>query len=619
MKFFITGKAGTDVFKAESKEALIQRMQEAGVNPSDFVIQTPEEYQQERIKEARLAEYPVLSKMFPRTANKYAETGETPLMSRTGSDDYFSLLGRGYAAFADAALGDGKFKDDFMQSLGEAKADDRERGVVGGFAQDILRDSMLLPGSAIPGGGYLKVASKVAPKIASKIPKASSGIAAFFTNNVVKPAMDGAVAGTISGLLRPLATTDESRLDDDILSGAIASPILRGAGKGAGSILEYIGAKRMSQAKYDKLVNELAQKNHVPHEYLREAATPGGRANMKKHFKTEADIAEDIINYKGFDESQFPEYKTYEKGLKRSQTRETSPESVDVINGYEQRAREIGGILTDDIELSASEKNYLRKKIGSMLENDFRKIETGLPDAGKKELKKVYGILRGEIMDILRRDGEHAALEAYKKMGDKLKSRDALFQALRISKNEYQASDRLASKLGNIYGNQKRDKTTKYLKNFDEAFGENFSERIKWNNIANRLGVGDNNTKFMIPGENPWFAGKGAKGLVERAKNRFTGGTVHAALNRLEKARPSAITRPPHQINGYIGSRKPQNIKEQKAHDEIMQRAHEVASMYGKPGDKKYDEAYYHHIATALNAEAVPAELVGSSTQKRKE
>ncbi len=600
MKFFIIDKVdgSIEIRDRESKNDVTKLLLESELDPSEFEIYTPQEYQEHEIEAARKkqieADNPLLSKYFPRTADEIARKSEKPFITKSGSDDMLSLGGRSIGAIADGVMGDNSFYEDYMQSLGEAKSNDRERSTLGDIAQGVIRDPLLIPGAAIP----VKI-----PGLGNLGNAIKNKAASVLLNNVAKPAVEGAAGGAAMGLARPVVTTDDMQLDRDIVMGAATNTVLQGAAKLLG--------RGLSQAEFDKLLLRLANKNNVKPEFLNAAATPEGRAKMPQNYKTQAQIAEDLIDYKHFDEGKFPENKTVQEFLDRSQTKVKPEAAVKNLTEYEKRVLEEaggGGLTTIEEatqrrlpkeaeifyeqkpkapapesvfevktekpvlfnaegqqiarsknpprkvrEMTAKELNNARQRIGQLLEDDFKREQMGRPDGEVKALKDAYFNLRNQLMNIAETEGETAAVEAYRAMAGKLGAREALFDALRVPENKNTAQDRLAKNLENIEGNNRKTKLLEQLKEFDKAFGTDFSERVKWMNIANNLGESvDGQTFKQLRGDNNFFTGKGIR---KPLTDNLTGRTIASAVKKLENARPGTIKsiNPNPAIAGGVG------------------------------------------------------------------
>jgi hypothetical protein len=112
MKIFLARKStgNSKVLEVGSKADVWKNLQENGFDLNDFLVLTPQEYQEREIENARKkqveADNPQLSKMFPITADELARTGEKPFITKSGSDDALSLGGRSIGAVIDGILGD---------------------------------------------------------------------------------------------------------------------------------------------------------------------------------------------------------------------------------------------------------------------------------------------------------------------------------------------------------------------------------------------------------------------------------------------------------------------------------------------------------------------------------
>ncbi len=429
----------------------------------------------------------------------------------------------------------------------------------------------------------------------------------------------GAVLNMTQEAARPLAMDVDDDHYQDVLGSGLFGAGFSSLGHGANRLLGNLGMmkSKLTPEQYNDLLLKLARKNNVSPKMLDEAATAQARTQMKKHYKTEADISGDLLDYRHFDESKFPENKTYHEFLDRSQTTVTPDDAVKHLKDYGKRTKEAaggGGLTTVEQatqsrlpreaeifynqkpeapapesafevktekpvlfnaegqqivrsenpprkvrEMTAKELNNARQRIGQLLEDDFKREQMGRPDGEVKALKDAYFATRKHIMDIMDKEGETAALNAYKKMGSKLGSREALFEALSVPNNKYKAQDALTRRLPNIYGNSKKAGLWGRLNDFDENFETDFAERVKWNNMANTLGEGQGSHDFRLKGDNNWFTGKGWRSPFAKLTDRWTGGTVDAAARKLEAAKteqpiiPFGIPQiPENRVSAYI-------------------------------------------------------------------
>jgi len=407
----------------------------------------------------------------------------------------------------------------------------------------------------------------------------------------------GAGINTIQEASRPIAMDVGNDHIGNVLGAGLTGGGFGAAGHGAGKLLGNLGMmrSRLTPQQYNELLLRLARKNNVSPSMLDEAATAQARTQMKKHYKTEANISDDLLDYKHFDETKFPENKTFHEFLDRSQTTVTPDDAVKHLTDYGKRTREAaggGGLTTVEQatqrrlpkeaeifyeqnpeappseslfevkvekpvllnaqgqqivrsenpprkvrEMTAKELNNARQRIGQLLEDDFKREQMGRPDGEVKALKDAYFATRKHIMDIMDKEGETAAIEAYKKMGSKLGAREALFEALTVPNNKYKAQDALTRRLPNIYGNNKKAQVWAHLQDFDKNFETDFANRVKWNNMANQLGEGVGSHDFRLKGDNNWFTGKGWRSPFAKLTDRWTGGTVDAAARKLEAAK----------------------------------------------------------------------------------
>jgi len=616
MRSFVIDKSTGEVSVVNKEKATI--LEELGKDGETdfFEVLTPEEYMNREIENAREAqikeEHPTLSKLFPHTPRKMAKTGYEQFISKSGSDDLYTLPGRAIGATIDGFTGDGSFWKNWTKSLGQADANEQERNLVSNTIQGSLRDPMLIPGMALPVGripGFAQFTKGLAEKAGPAVGQ-----------RLVKPFLEGLASGTAVGVARPVVTDEEMRLLSDAIGGLGATIVFKNISKLLG--------RNLSKAEYDKLLMELANKNNVKAEFLDAAATPEERANIPKHYKTQSDIAEDLLDYKHFDETKFPEQKTVQEFLDRSQSKVTPDKSAAELTKYAEKIESEaggGGLLTDEAasaarlkkeadifydpkskepapvlfnlqgqqikpsapkprEMTAAQINNARQRIGKLLEDDFKREALGRTDGEVQTLKNVYFNLRSQLMDIAEKEGETAAFEAYKSMAGKLGARDALFDALRVPENRNIAQDRLTKNLENIEGNERKTGLREQLGNFDENFGTNFKERVKWMNISNALGESTDGSTFkQLRGDNNYFTGKGVR---KPFTDNLTGRTVASAVKKLEKAKQ------PETGGIFLGS----NSDLEK----MKENARQVASMYGPEDSEKYNQVYWTHLRAAI-------------------
>jgi hypothetical protein len=567
--FLVDKRSGETIVLNKDRETLLRELEEDDV-AADYEVLTPEEYQSREIAAARKKQIeednPTLSKLFPRTAQKIADKGEKPLIAKAGSDDFYSLPGRALGAGIDAATSFNQFGKNFKESLGQPEADEQERSWLGSLAQGALRDPMLIPSTAFT---PLKIA-KVA-KMGSGV-KSTAGRAAL--ERGLKPAIEGATVGTATGIARPVVTDDDMRLKGDIVGGMGGTLLFKNLSKLLG--------RNLSKAEYDQLLMKLANRNNAKAAFLDAAATPEGRAEIPKNYKTQAEIAEDLLDYKHFDDAKFPEQKTVNEFLDRSQGKESAGDIATELAQHGERIKEKaggGGLTTDEAasaarlkkeaeifydqntgkaepskllgpdgqplatkppppkarEMTAAQINNARQRIGNLLEDDFKRQSLGKPDGEVQALKKAYFGLREKLMKIAESEGETAAVQAYRSMAAKLGAREALFDALRVPENKNIAQDRLTKNLENIAGNERKAKMFEQFANFDKSFGTDFGKRVKWMNVANALGESaDGKTFRQLRGDNNYFTGKGFR---QPFFDNFRGRTVASAVKKLEKAK----------------------------------------------------------------------------------
>jgi len=620
MRYFLIDKETGQVdIVNKDLQTILKSLEEDEV--ADFYdVLTPEEYQNREITNAREAQikedHPALSKLFPHTPRKMAKTGYEQFISKSGSDDLYTLPGRAIGATIDGFTGDGSFWKNWTKSLGETDANDQERNLASNTIQGSLRDPMLIPGMALPVGripGFGQFTKGLADKAGTAVGQ-----------RLVKPFLEGLASGTAVGVARPVVTDEEMRLLSDAIGGVGATVVFKNISKLLG--------RNLSKAEYDKLLMELANKNNVKAEFLDAAATPEGRANIPKHYKTQSDIAEDLLDYKHFDETKFPEQKTVQEFLDRSQSKVTPDKSASELTKYADKIKKEaggGGLTTDETasasrlkreadifyepksqepapvlfnpqgqqikqsapkprEMTAAQLNNARQRIGKLLEDDFKRESLGRPDGEVQTLKNVYFNLRSQLMDIAEQEGETAAIEAYKSMAGKLGARDALFDALRVSENRNIAQDRLTKNLENIEGNERKTGLREQLGNFDEKFGTDFKERVKWMNISNALGESvDGSTFKQLRGDNNYFTGKGFRRPLT---DNLTGRTVASAVKKLEKAKQ------PETGGIFLGSTSDL--------EQMKENARQVASMYGPEDSEKYKQVYWTHLRSAIAAKS---------------
>ncbi|MDR2582361.1 MAG: hypothetical protein LBC75_02645 [Fibromonadaceae bacterium] len=464
-----------------------------------------------------------------------------------------------------------------------------------GFTQEILHDPVNAAGGFIKKGismGAAVIEKKLAEQAAKHAAKKTA-------ERIVETGLQGAGQEAVRPLIME---TDGDALDylEQIIKGG-AGGIAMGLGKEASSILgkkaieKFLG-RNLSPQQYTALLDQLARKNSPEPKKmaaaLEAASTPEGRANIAKNHDKFNEIAGDILDYKTFDESKFPEHKAFQEWLERSVEKgetKVAPKDVEaVLTTHAKQIKEKagGGGLTSEEELAAgrlkreaeilydkpetpdaempvlfgadgkkvqiknespvremnaAQLNDARQRIGSLLDDDWKRMEAGRPDAEVKALKSAYGMMKKHIMDIAEKEGETEAVKAYDAMANKLGTREALFDRLGVSSNKYKAHDGLREKLKRTNLEEESD-LKDFFGNFDKAFGTNFSEQLRYAKHGQTLGaqVGPKGN-LILPKDNQGKTGKFYQLMFEKLFARRTGSTIEGAVKRLETAKKPGI------------------------------------------------------------------------------
>jgi len=194
--------------------------------------------------------------------------------------------------------------------------------------------------------------------------------------------------------------------------------------------------------------------------------------------------------------------------------------------------------------MNAAQLNNARQRIGSLLDDDWKRMEAGRPDAEVKALKSAYAIMRKHLVDIAEKEGETEAVKAYEAMATKLGAREALFDRLGVSGNKYKAHDGLKEKLKRTNLEEESD-LKNFFGNFDKAYGTNFSEQLKYAKHGQTLGAQvDSKGNLVLPKDNAGKTGKFYMLPFERFLSSRTGNTIDGAAKRLETAKKPSIAMP---------------------------------------------------------------------------
>jgi len=231
MKFFAVDKetGSSEVIEAESKQKALEQF-----DAEYTEILSPTEYQNKKITDARKSvageESSTAASLFPRRTQQIAEGNTSAKKAfQAAVSDALTIPGRGYAAAIDGVSN--WSLEEANKSLGETKATDRARSVVGAMTQGVLRDEMLLPTIA---AGF--AAPKVLTALGTRIPTLASLNAPaqtvggkFLKRDILTPAISGTVGvGIPVAASRPLLT-GESDVVHDVASNAIGGVALHNA------------------------------------------------------------------------------------------------------------------------------------------------------------------------------------------------------------------------------------------------------------------------------------------------------------------------------------------------------------------------------------------------------
>jgi len=468
-----------------------------------------------------------------------------------------------------------------------------------GFVQTLLHD----PINAL-GGAAGKSAESLSKGIAFGLGFAKKLLAKSATEQtarqIAERALNQGLVGATQEIARPLVMeTEGDGLDylNNIIKGGTQG-FAMGTGRAAAGIggkaaVEKLLGRNLSVAEYAKLLDRLARKNDSePRKMaaaLEAASTPEGRAKIAQNHDKFGEISNEILDYGTFDDSKFPESKTWNEFLARSakknETKAIPKDADEILTKHGERIKDNaggGGLTTEETstaarlkreaeilreqpkaekpivlldqygnelktepkskvrEMNAAQLNDARQRIGKLLNDDWKRMGAGRPDDEVEALKKAYGMLRKHLMDIAEKEGETESLKAYNAIANKLGMREALFERLGVKGNKYKAHDELTTKLKRTDLERESD-LRKFFSGFDDAFGTKFSERLKYARHGHTLGakVGLNG-ELVLPRDNQGKTGKFF--MMPGLRDLYAGeGTIQGAVRKLENAKKPGI------------------------------------------------------------------------------
>ncbi|MCL1955831.1 MAG: hypothetical protein FWF63_00780 [Fibromonadales bacterium] len=471
-----------------------------------------------------------------------------------------------------------------------------------GFVQEVLHDPVNAAGGIIGKGirGISMTAGLIRKKLADQAVTSSAQKAA---EKIIGTGLQNAGQGAGQEAVRPLVMDIDEDTKEYLLNIARGggTGIAMGLGKEAIGILgkkaiEKLLGRNLSPQQYATLLDQLARKNSPEPKKmaaaLETASTPEGRANIAKNHGKFNEIAGEILDYGTFDESKFPEQKAFQEWLKRSAEKgetKVAPKDVEaVLTTHAKQIKEKaggGGLTSEEAqaaarlkreaeilydkpktpdaempvlfgadgkkvqiknerpvrEMNAAQLNDARQRIGSLLDDDWKRMSAGRPDAEVKALKSAYGMMRKHLIDIAEKEGETEAVKAYEAMANKLGAREALFDRLGVSGNKYKAHDGLKEKLKRTNLEEESD-LKDFFENFDKAFSTDFSKQLKYAKYGQTLSAQvDSKGNLVLPKDNAGKTGKWYMLPFATLFSRRTGSTIDGAAKMLETAKKPGI------------------------------------------------------------------------------
>lgn len=560
----------------------------AQVGPFDLARITPEEMNAE-IKTARVAalrkDNPILSRLFPSTMRADAEGRGNWSQLKANIKDGADMTGRAVVAFVDAIhntpYGSNPgtvFAESFGTPYDEETDAVGERSFLGKLMVGAIKDPLLIPSLAVPVGRIPYIAKMTRP--------------------LLKSATGGLVSSSIAEGARPLLVDDGFDAKSAAKNIALGTAIPVGLhGMKAGAR----GVERMVRGDYSKALARLSELNNVDAEALDLLSTPDGWAGLRANFRQEPDIAErEMLSLAGFSDERFPEYKQWGDFLQReaqSTPDVATDDLADVMLGYGSRKTAGGGGLTSDEKtianslksdsdiffdqakkkpeppplildqfgnpmarepakvtarkMNAYQLNDARKRVGSLLDDEWKKMAAGRPDDEIKVLKDVYSGLRAKTLEVAERKGETEALKAYGIMSQKLGARDKLWDLARIGSNKNRAQQNAEKAVVNAFNNKNADHRALQdaFKATDLAFGTNLYGRARYASHAKNLANSKlpDNKPFEPASGSKWFTGRGKQEVLDDLRGR----TVKSAGEKL--ARMKELQRATNSVRPHLG------------------------------------------------------------------
>ena len=543
--------------------------------PIDIIEPSMNERIEQKQLEAVREENPVLSKFFKNSL--LAEANGKGRVS-AAINDGASNIGRMLGAAIDVTTSPSEYG--FMESLGqdykEASVDPR-RSFFGQMLHGALRDPLTAISVPLGSPRILGFANPLAKQL-SKIgnPLANTVATGFATSGIAEG-------------LRPFATGDDFDAGNALKNVMLGTAIPVGIHGGKATAR---GAERLVRGNYGKALSRLSELNNVEADALDLLSTPEGRAGLAANFRQEPDIAEkDLLSLGGFSEERFPEYSKWGEFLQREAASTPTVGTGDLAEtmlGYGKRKMANGGGLTSDEKaissslesdadiffdpapkkaepapllldqygmaitkeapkraartMNAYQLNDARKRVGALLDDEWKKMAAGRPDEEVKVLKDVYSGLRAKILAIAEENGEKEALDAYAKMAQKLGARDLLWDLAKIGGNKNRAQQNAEKAISNAWNNKNADHRAlqEAFKNSDLAFGTNLYNRSRYASHAKNLASPKHpsNKPFEPAGGSKWFNGRGKQELMDNLRGRTvkSAGEKLARIKDLQKA-----------------------------------------------------------------------------------
>ena len=573
----ITGDYAGQVILVTSEDELAQ------VGPFDFVKITPQEMQAEietEKKKALLEDNPFLSRLFPASMQADVNSSGAWSIGKAAVKNGANLIGRAIGAASDAIFNTPygtSAKDVFVDSFGtnydETPSLISGRSFIGDLLQGAIRDPFAVPSLAVP---------------VSKLP-----YIATISSPLLKSVAGGLAISSVAEGSRPLLIDDGFNTENalkNIMLGTTIPAVLYGAKVGTR------GVERTVRGDYGAALTRLADMNNVPSDALDLLSTPDGRAGLAANFRQEPQIADEMLGLRQFNDETFPEHADVKAFLARSQENVIPQDVADLMQGYGNRiiAGSQGGglniaekasvnrlgqnaeMLLDQAQSEPTRKsvalspddyglidfkpeaiaadvqrkarpmnartvNDVRQRIGSLLDDEWNRIEPTMPKGEANTLKQAYHGMRQHLMSIAEKEGETAAIAAYKSIAAKMGAREELFKWAKIGNNKISEKANAERAITNSFnsGNANHRELQDAMKTADNLFGTNIYGRARYASASKNLASSKHpaNRPFAPSEGNKFVTGKGWSDWKNVFMDQMHGRTVKSAGEKLTRMR----------------------------------------------------------------------------------